>query len=331
MLDGTKGVLRWYDRDLGALKAGAPYSLGMELNWDGLRTPDNTITPTAQSARWTVQVDPSLDKTPPPAPFVSYLPANRLQRADFEGSWPQDVDIRRSAWVVPDQLEGATGSGSVRVVNLMRRDFFSVFLRKGAYDVKAFPQLDFDYKFEPKSGLYGAYNMNLVSVVNGDMQIVPFIGGPSGYPPFRENTIGNIAGTLADGAWHHASVNLGALLTRRYPKADALQAEYLATWATGPRGYSNPQGASLWLGSAESGSRAYHSIRAVIQIDAGGHRHDGKGDHRHLGGQPFHMSIGEKVIGAVLVSRCSRAAVVDEKWVEGAGTGELRSGRRRVI
>ena len=195
------------------------------------------------TARWEWRLNPAQDKTPPPAPFVSYIPQNRLCRHGFEEGFPNTVALRRSAWVLPDKGNAALGKGCARVVNLEANDFFAAFLHKEPFAVNRYPRLAFDYRFEGSE-----CNLNLVSVVNGDMQIVGFAGQNGGYREFVRNTIGQIPDVRQDGQWHHAEVDLGALLRKRYPKAPRFFADYLGTWATGSHAaYDNPQGISLWL------------------------------------------------------------------------------------
>jgi hypothetical protein len=257
--DAESGVLRWRDPALTASHGFKAYPLDLEF------TASDLSGKPVVDRKWTVQIQPSLDKTAPPAPFVSYIPADRLGRYDFENGDKGDTGIRRSAWVFPDASTSATGRKSARVVNLLMNDFFSAFLKKHPYSVSRYPRLEFDYRFQiPNDTMatrrwrrrrntstppaeHSPYHLNLVAIVNGDMQIIKFIGGPDGYNVFNENTIGEIEDVKADGEWHHASIDFGAMLRKRYPHAPRFSAEYVGTWAGGPHGYENPQGASLWL------------------------------------------------------------------------------------
>ncbi|HVF10935.1 MAG TPA: fibronectin type III domain-containing protein, partial [Abditibacteriaceae bacterium] len=236
--DANRGLLHWHDSTLTeGTTPTRPYTLTCEL-----QASDLTGKPVLKE-QWQWIIDPSLDTTAPPAPFVSYIPANRLCRYDFEKQVPPDVELRRTAWVLHDLKSPAIGQGSARLVNLSGADFFSAFLRKSPYSVTRYPRVAFDYRFE-QSG----YNLNLVSVVNGDMQIVEFVGRNSGYRPFVQNKIGRVPDVRQDGEWHHAEVDLVDLLRKRYPDASRFYADYFGTWATSPYGmYSNPHGASLWV------------------------------------------------------------------------------------
>ena len=234
--DPARGTLRWRDSTW-TPESGKSYSLDCELAASKLSGAAMV------EGRWKWTVDPSRDKMPPVTPYISYQPEKALHRVDFEAGLPEDFGLRRAAWVLLDDAAAATGTASARVVNLEGNDFFSAFLRKTPYSVDLYPRLAFDYRFD-RSGC----NLNLVSVVNGDMQIIEFAGQNRYYPIFRQNTIGSIPGVLQDGQWHHVDIDFGALLAKRYPDTPRFFADYLGTWATGSHtAYQNPQGASLWL------------------------------------------------------------------------------------
>lgn len=232
--DRAKGVIRWEDPTLATEKP-APLLCGLKAR--------DLAGKTVLYREWRWTVDPGLDTMPPAAPYVSYIPQNRLSRIDFEHGVPPEVELRRSAWVFHESGDAAVGRGSVRVVNLEADDFFSVFLRKTPYAVHDYPRVRFDYRFET-----AGCNLNIVSVVNGDLQTIGFAGENGAYPPFVQNNIGRIKGVKQDGQWHAAEFDFGALLRRRYPNMPRFFADYLGTWATGVRStYDNPGGVSLWL------------------------------------------------------------------------------------
>lgn len=235
--DASRNLLMWSDSTLTAGSSPQPYALNCEL------TASDLSGKPLINEHWTWTVDPALDKTPPPAPYVSYVPANRLCRYDFENAMPSEVELRRAAWVLHEKDGGATGTACARVINLEANDFFSTFLRKVAYPVHQYPRVTFDYRF----GQPGC-NLNVVSVVNGDMQIVEFAGQNGAYDVFVQNTVGRIPDVVQDGQWRHAEFDFGGMLKKRYPDTPRFFADYLGTWATGINtSYDNPPGASLWL------------------------------------------------------------------------------------
>jgi hypothetical protein len=259
--DGKQGILRWQDANLTKQQSQA-YGVALELQANDLSGKP------ALNEKWNYTVDPSLDKTAPAAPYVSYKPTNRISLQDFESGISDDFGIRRATWILDDKSTSATGYGSARIVNLAARDFFSAFFKKSGYDVENYPMVAFDYRFEsltnwtsprrrrnPEASAststsapqYSPYNLNLVSIVNGDMQLIKLIGGLSRNPAFIDASIGEVRGVMADGEWHNASLDFGTLLRKRYPNSPRLYANYFGTWATGPWGYMNPQGVSLWV------------------------------------------------------------------------------------
>jgi len=233
--DAVNGVLRWSDSTLSS-RDGKPRPLSVELTASDLTGKE------VLRQQWQWIVNPKLDSTAPTAPFLSYVPTNRLARFDFEDGMPKDVQLRRSAWVLHDEEGGSTGKASARIVNLNRSEFFSTFLKKTPYSVSSHPQVSFDYRFEP-----GSYNLNLVAAVNGDLQTVKMTDSEDAYYAFTQSKVGKLENFRTDGQWHNATFDFGAMLRKRYPTAPRFLAEYMGTWATGSGGYENPQGASMWL------------------------------------------------------------------------------------
>ncbi|MBI3921142.1 MAG: fibronectin type III domain-containing protein [Armatimonadetes bacterium] len=231
-------LLEWRDPEIpDGAQEGKPCDLTCQLQASNLAG-DPVV-----DKQWHWTVDPALDKTAPAAPFITYLPADSLCRYDFEKGMPEGVELRRSAWLLHEDGNAAVGAGCARAVNLEANDFFSTFLRKPSFEVSRYPRVAFDYRFE-----YGGCNLNVCSVVNGDMQIVEFAGANGAYPVFKQNTIGAIPGVLQDGMWHHAEFDFGAFLRKRYPDTPRFYADYLGTWSTGVNtSYDNPSGVSLWL------------------------------------------------------------------------------------
>lgn len=234
--DPRRGVLSWGDPAFSKNTPENHYKLEAEIN---ARDIASSIA-MAERREWTVQT--GLDTTGPPAPYVSYVPANRLCRYDFEKSLPEEFQLRRTAWVLHDEENGATGQRSGRIVNLSAYDFFSAYLRKAPIPVHRFPMVSFDYRLDP-----GQYNLNLTSVVNGNLQVVKMTDDEDWYHAFREGLVGRLSEFRTDGEWHNATFDFGAMLQKRYPDLQRFFAESLETWATGPRAYYNPQGVSMRL------------------------------------------------------------------------------------
>ena len=201
------------------------------------------------------QPEPAKSTTPPAAPRVSYIPSDRLCRHDFEWQrspeFPEkllgEVCIRREAWVLRVEDDGATGSGCVELVNLSRDGFFSGYFRKSAWDPQRWPKVSFDYRFEqPRCSL------NLSMLANGAMTIVEWTGRnhPGSY--FSDSVIGRTEPAVQDGQWHHTELNLrDMLLKTRFSDPEhrgPIAVSELATWSTSHWGggtYNNPLGARV--------------------------------------------------------------------------------------
>ncbi|MBI2191710.1 MAG: hypothetical protein HYU36_06985 [Planctomycetes bacterium] len=193
------------------------------------------------------------DEGPPSAPRISYVPSQRLCHLDFE--WGDDPDglgetlgevgIRRGAWVIPCQDDAATGSGCVEILNLNTFDFFSAFLHQRPYDLRRYPRIAFDYKFESPGCA-----VNLTGLLNKEMFVVEWLSRcqPGGY--FTPFVVGRVAEGIQDGRWHHIDFSLLDFVTasgRAQHPALPLLVEQINTWAmsSGLPVYRNPLGARL--------------------------------------------------------------------------------------
>jgi len=199
---------------------------------------------------------PAAQRGAPAAPYVSYIPSDRLCRTAFEWQksphWPEkqldEFRIRRQVWVLPCSDDAATGEGCVEMLNVSPREFFSVYFRKSPYDPARWPRIAFDYKFEQPGC---ALNFSLL--VNGAMTIVEWTGPNARGNYFYSSVIGRTEPARQDGKWHHVDFDLlDMILKKRFPdparRAEITVSE-LATWATnhwGRRGgYVNPRYARL--------------------------------------------------------------------------------------
>ena len=207
------------------------------------------------AASITAQPEPAADAGPPAAPRVSYIPSDSLCRDDFE--WERSPEfpekllgetcIRREAWVLRVEDDGATGSGCVEFVNLSQDGFFSGYFRKSAWDPQRWPKVSFDYKFEqPRCSL------NLSMLANEAMTIVEWTGRNRHGNYFADSVIGRTEPAVQDGQWHHTEFDLrDMLLKTRFSDAERrgpIAVTELATWSTSHwngGAYNNPLGARV--------------------------------------------------------------------------------------
>lgn len=144
------------------------------------------------------------------APFVSYRPSDRLCFYDFDwadedglGDEMGPVGIRRGAWALPCHDDGSTGNGCVEIVNLYYDDFFSAFLYEGEYDLRRYPRVAFDYKFEDPPCV-----LDITGLLNKEKFLVGWCKHDAyeGYDP--PTGVGSISPGVQDKAWHRAELNL---------------------------------------------------------------------------------------------------------------------------
>jgi len=192
--------------------------------------------------------------SPPPAPFVSYIPSDRLCRNEFE--WVKNPEYpeqhvgefcaRREAWVLRCEDDAATGSGCVEFLNLGSSGFYSGYFRTSAWDPGRWPRVAFDYKFEQRGCA-----LNLSMLANEAMTIVEWTGANRRGNYFSDSVIGRTEWARQDGKWHHVEFDLlDMLLKTRFTdpqiRGEITVAE-LSTWATSHSygTYTNPLGARV--------------------------------------------------------------------------------------
>ena len=190
--------------------------------------------------------------TPSLAPFVSYIPSDRLCRTEFE--WAKNPEfpeqhlgefcIRREAWVLRCEDDAATGSGSVEFLNLSPNGFYSGYFRTSAWNPERWPRVAFDYKFErPGCAL------NLSMLVNDAMTVVEWTGANRRGNYFSDSVVGRTEWARQDGKWHHVEFDLLDMILKTRLTDPQIRGEIavaeLATWATSHSygTYTNPLGA----------------------------------------------------------------------------------------
>ncbi|HQL86694.1 MAG: hypothetical protein GX574_09765 [Lentisphaerae bacterium] len=198
---------------------------------------------------------PAVDPAPQ-APYISYIPSDRLCRNTFEvapGALETNADfghfsIRREAWVLRNERHSATGASSAELVNLDDNGFCSIYLRKPAWDPQRWPCVAFDYMFAQPG-----CNLNLTLLVNGALTVVEWTGPNGPHNHFSPGIVGKTPYAKQDSQWHQTSFNLLEMLQQtRFAKTGVpvgLEAYELATWATRHHGsgYENPHDARVYF------------------------------------------------------------------------------------
>ncbi len=189
------------------------------------------------------------------APYVSYIPQDRLSRTSLD--LPNDsierlsnfgdMRIRRGAWLSRYTDDAATGNGCAEALNMDVNGFYSFYFKQGKWSPRRWPYFAFDYKITTPVCM-----LNFSLLVNDVMTIVEWTGPNGRGNYFWESIIGKSEVAVQDGKWHHVEVNLLEMLKATRFKSglpEDLVASELATWATahGGGGYVNPHNAQILI------------------------------------------------------------------------------------
>jgi hypothetical protein len=175
-------------------------------------------------------------------------------RDDFEsevGEWSVSAEAP-GALLELDTHAPAGGKSSLRVTNTEEGGQFTVYPVTTAFRASEWPILSFDYRLTPD------LKLNLYLYVNGAWHALRLTADEAeavGVVP-----IGSIPNVQADGKWHHAAVDLLALLQAHYPQFKVFQVKELVLcppWESYTRcGMSgNPRGAQYWIDNFRVGPR----------------------------------------------------------------------------
>ena len=173
----------------------------------------------------------------PPAPFINYVPSDRLCHYEFDWSGDEEglgdamgpAGIRRAAWVLPCLDDGSTRKGCIEAVNLYRDDFYSTFLYRGEYDLRRYPRVSFDYRLEDRRVF-----LNLTGLLNGEMLIVEWLKQCHAPDYFGPAVVGRTVPGLSDGKWHRVDFDLLKMVASSGRAGKAclpLKLRQLNTWA----------------------------------------------------------------------------------------------------
>jgi hypothetical protein len=190
---------------------------------------------------------PALQTTPRPADA-------REVYNDFEagvGEWTVPTDAP-GALLELDSHMAASGKRSLRVTNADEGGPFTVYPVTTPFRASEWPVLSFDYRLTPE------VKLNLYFITNGAWHVVKLTADE----PEAANvvTIGSVPDVQADGNWHHAEIDLLALLQAKYPQFKVFQIQQLALcppWDSYTRcGIGgNGRGTQFWIDNFRIGSR----------------------------------------------------------------------------
>jgi len=177
-----------------------------------LNTQDNVGN--AATHKWSWKMDYSLDKTPPPALYVTRVPTKTLTRSTFEkdeGGWRPYSSYATVARVAST---AATGRYALRITATRSRRYFGAYAYRSAFDAAKHPIVSFDYRIPP--GL----PMNL-HVYVGSWRTIK-LTSPSAY-----YTLVGSAPLSADDKWRHAEIDLRRFLKPTSSKSPAIPVRYI--------------------------------------------------------------------------------------------------------
>ncbi|MDP7251482.1 MAG: hypothetical protein QGF00_17880 [Planctomycetota bacterium] len=180
---------------------------------------------------------------PTPGQRIAYVPSDRFCFYDYEGErkeqdWSVTLEsdglddsmlntcIRRCAWVDPYPFDAATGISCVQAENIFAGDYFSMFIHKGAWDIRRYPYIAFDYKFEDTDS-----NFDLAALLNKELFVLEWAS--PGFPYFQPYRATRLPFPQRDRKWHHLELNLLDLLKKHgrvTNDAIPLMVEQLNTW-----------------------------------------------------------------------------------------------------
>lgn len=106
------------------------------------------------------------------------------------------------AAVERDTSTAASGSASIKITQQQDRGHMQALVTSKAFPADTFPVISFDYRFDE------GVRLDLLLYMNGQWWPITMTDDDAG-------ALGRIPGMSADGAWHHASVNIAQLLRRQ--------------------------------------------------------------------------------------------------------------------
>lgn len=182
------------------------------------------------------------DKTPKQE-LITYVPSDRFCFYDYEGETKEqdspvrlesdglddsmlNTCIRRCTWVDPYPFDGASGNTCIQSENVFPGDYFSMFIHKGPWDIRRYPYIAFDYKFEDPG-----CNFDLAALLNKELFVLEWAS--PGFEYFQPYKVTRLATPERDRNWHHLEINLLDLLKehgRITNDAIPLFVEQLSTW-----------------------------------------------------------------------------------------------------
>ncbi|MDA0836463.1 MAG: hypothetical protein O2857_01635 [Planctomycetota bacterium] len=163
---------------------------------------------------WSWTFDFAEDRIPPGAPYVTYVPSEKLAWNDFEESLGECIS-RRGGGSIRTSENSATGDYCVQTSG------YSSFLTFTPYEVRKYPIVRFDYRLP-----IGSQTNLLVRMENVNWSIG--LAGDSVSTP-TSTPLANLDGIRADGSWHQAEINLLELFESEGKALENFTVDHIAT------------------------------------------------------------------------------------------------------
>jgi len=180
----------------------------------------------------------SADKDPPDTPRI-VSGGDCLTTDTFESGTPRDMGqwqaIRGSgSEVALDDTTAASGRRSLRLYCTDSRGAFQTYIRREPFDAGKYRVISFDYRIDPWTRVD-----LIIQTGDGVYRLLKMTDNDGEYPSLGRA----IDPKTADGQWHHAEINLHAMLAKRIRKPSGFTIRSVRLGGTGWPG--NPRGSSL--------------------------------------------------------------------------------------
>ncbi|MFH1708917.1 MAG: hypothetical protein ABIF71_13515 [Planctomycetota bacterium] len=170
----------------------------------GIYAEDGVGHPVKQA--WTWKMDYSRDTVAPPAPYLTRLPClDGLETFETGSGFWRDRSGDQGGRVEVTAETAALGTRSLRVTNRTDGGTHDCFVRTEPFDGLQYGRVALDYRMPEGTGV------DFLVLVDGTWYAIGFGGRDNQY-----ETIGTVP-CIADGAWHHAAFDLGAMLRAKFP------------------------------------------------------------------------------------------------------------------
>ncbi len=170
-----------------------------------------------QHPSWTWKMDYRLDHK---APLIAVVdsPTHKTFRTDtFEqglGQWRRRGS--QGAKVELDTSTSASGRACVKLTQVKKGGTMSAYVCTSTFYAEAYPIIAFDYNFQP------GVKLDLMLRCNGTWFAIAMTDNPAG-------AIGRVPRMVADGKWHHASVDIFPLLRRQIRRGSLAVTQIIVT------------------------------------------------------------------------------------------------------